>query len=75
MIFLGAGGNRRTAEFRKNKTIRDPGTVARTAARYQAIRKSCHVSLYECCVDSHSGFGANDQQIDDTAVVESGEYS
>ena len=50
----------RTAEFRKDKTIRDPGTVARTAARYQAIRKSCHLSLYESRVDSHSGFGAND---------------
>jgi hypothetical protein len=75
MIFLGAGGNRRTAEFRKDKTIRDPGMVARTAARYQPIRKSCHLSLYECRVASHSGFGANDQQIDGTAVVEAGEYS
>jgi hypothetical protein len=67
MIFLGESKHHRSAEFCTSKTIRDPGTVARTAARYQAIRKSCHLSSMSAA--STPGFGANDQQIDGTAVV------
>jgi hypothetical protein len=71
MIFLGAGGtvgrpsSARTNDKRPRHGCPDDCTIPNYKEKLPPFPS-------ECWVDSHSGFGASDQQIDDTAVVERG---